>query len=89
MNKSYEYSYDMTKIRKHNPVIKMMGGWEMEAKAGLFVYEGLGLGSLYLDKEGSYISCCRSDASYYCQEQGWEYEYVDSFMGYRPIYVGD
>ena len=64
---------------------------ERHLKPGLFLYSGLGVGSLFLSfgEEIEYVSCTRSEACSIAGANNMEYKFIDSFEGYNSTYVGD
>ena len=71
----------------------MIAGFEIDLHAGLFIYSGLGCGTLFVASETGEgfdrFSCCGEEAAGVCSKLGLTYRYVDKFAGYVPTYVGD
>lgn len=73
---------------KEGDVEHFVAGGTMKIEPGLFFYSGFGYGTLYL-RDGVVCWCSTSEAAKECRDRGENYRFVDSFDGYRPVYLGD
>ena len=73
---------------KEGDQVNYQTGSKLTVFAGLYFYSGFGCGD-YFSKDGKVYWGSSSEASKKAEEEGIQCKLIDSFNGYKPVYLGD
>lgn len=69
-------------------IVKFVTGKPLKVFAGLYFYSGFGYGDYY-STDGKVYWGSSSESAELAKRDGVKRDYIDSFTGYKPVYLGD